>query len=122
MDSFNIPQYTASPSELEEEVLKEGSFHINLIKTSAISWNCANCYYDGNEKDHKCSASELASNNCAQKLANCMRAVAEPLLINHFGEAIIEDVFKQYQQILTHHMSKEKNEFVNVTISMTRKM
>ncbi|XP_028777971.1 salicylate carboxymethyltransferase [Neltuma alba] len=123
VDSFNIPQYTPSPSEVEEEVLKEGSFEINRIAVSAVSWD-ATYHNDWNTMENdEFSASEILASDCGHNVAKCMRAVAEPLLINHFGsEAIIEDVFKEYQEILTHYMSKKKTEFINVTLWMSRKV
>ena len=57
-DSFNIPQYTPSPFEVESQVKKE---------------------------------------------------------------AIIDEVFSRYGEIVASRMSKEKTEFVNVTVSVTRK-
>ncbi|KAF2290780.1 hypothetical protein GH714_015429 [Hevea brasiliensis] len=53
----------------------------------------------------------------------CMRAVAEPLLIGHFGfgEAIIDDVFRRYKAIIADRMGKGKTEFVNVVVAMTKK-
>ena len=117
MDSFNIPQYTPSPSEVKWEVLKEGLFTINLLEATEVNWNA---YQNWNAYDSESSQSE-ASCDGGYNVAKCMRAVAEPLLLSHFGEAIIEEVFSRYQDILTDRMSKEKTEFVNVTISMTRK-
>ncbi|KAI4356022.1 hypothetical protein L6164_000076 [Bauhinia variegata] len=39
LDSFNIPQYTPSPSEVKLEVEKEGSFFIHCLETSEVNWN-----------------------------------------------------------------------------------
>ncbi|XP_054793942.1 S-adenosyl-L-methionine:benzoic acid/salicylic acid carboxyl methyltransferase 3-like [Prosopis cineraria] len=105
VDSFNIPQYTPSPSEVEQEIVKQGSFSINSMEVSAVNWN---------------AKSEVVSDG-GYSVTKCMRAVAEPLLISHFGERIVEEAFKRYQEILTDHMSKEKTEFINVTLSVTRK-
>ncbi|KAJ1408852.1 SAM dependent carboxyl methyltransferase [Sesbania bispinosa] len=85
MNSFNIPLYTPSPSEVKLEVLKEGSFTINCLEVSENAYE-----YDDDSDRHKVAT-------------KCMRAVVESLLVNHFGEAIIEEVFRQYQQILTDH-------------------
>ncbi|XP_017969722.1 PREDICTED: salicylate carboxymethyltransferase isoform X2 [Theobroma cacao] len=52
--------------------------------------------------------------------AKCIRAVTEPLLASHFGEAIIDEVFRRYRDIVADRMSKEKTEFVNVTISLIK--
>ncbi|KAI9081277.1 hypothetical protein K1719_036777 [Acacia pycnantha] len=119
VDSFNIPQYTPSPSEVEREVVKQGSFSINRVEVSAVNWNA---YDDAgwNTKNSEFSESEVASDG-GYNVAKCMRAVAEPLLISHFGESVIEEVFRRYQEILTDRMSKEKTEFINVTLSVTRK-
>jgi len=110
MEGFNIPQYTPSPSEVEFEVEKEGSFTITGMEVSVVPWNAND---DGNLSE--------SLRNGGYNVAKCMRAVAEPLLISHFGEAIVEEVFDRYQQILTKTMSEEKNHFVNVTISLVRK-
>ena len=110
MDTFNIPQYTPSPSEVKLEVLSEGSFTINRLDVSEVNWNAF---------DFESGKSESLSDG-GYNVAQCMRAVAEPLLVSHFGEHIIEEVFSRYQQILTDRMSKEKTEFINVTISLTR--
>lgn len=54
-------------------------------------------------------------------LAHNMRAVAESMLVSHFGEAITDELFSRYQEILSDRMSKEKTKFTIVTISLTRK-
>ncbi|KAF5454419.1 hypothetical protein F2P56_024086 [Juglans regia] len=102
MDSFNIPQYTPSPSEVKSEVLKEGSFSIDCLEVSEVNWSVYN-------------------NNDGYNVAQCMRAVAEPLLVSHFGEAIIEEVFSRYREILSDRISKENTCFVNVIVSLIKK-
>ncbi|KAI3500031.1 hypothetical protein L1887_35846 [Cichorium endivia] len=111
MDSFNIPQYTPCAKEISNEVDKEGSFTINRLEISEVNWDA---YADNNPNPLKNSVR-------GYNVANCMRAVAEPLLVSHFGESIIEEVFIRYRNIITDRMSKEKTEFINVTVSMTRK-
>ncbi|KAE8703819.1 Salicylate carboxymethyltransferase [Hibiscus syriacus] len=53
-------------------------------------------------------------------VAKCMRAVAEPLIVSHFGEAIVDQVFQRYREIIADRMSKEKTEFVNVIVSLIK--
>ncbi|KAK7360052.1 hypothetical protein VNO77_02024 [Canavalia gladiata] len=117
LDSFNIPQYTPSTSEVKREVFKEGSFAINRAEVSEVNWNALD---DWNALDCESERSELFGGD-GYNVAQCMRAVAEPLLVSHFGEAIIEDVFNRYQQILADRMSKEKTKFINVTVLLIRK-
>ncbi|GMY12107.1 salicylate carboxymethyltransferase-like [Fagus crenata] len=111
MDSFNIPQYTPSPSEVKFEVLKGGHFSIDRLEVSAVKWN---------DYDNEFSPSDAFSDD-GYSVAKCMRAVAEPLLVSHFGDAIIEEVFRRYREIIADRISKEKTQFINVTISVTKR-
>ncbi|KAJ7953040.1 Salicylate O-methyltransferase [Quillaja saponaria] len=83
LDSFNIPRYTPTPSEVQLDVIKEGSFAINRLETSELNWNVY---------DSEFSLPE-AMNDGGYNVAKYMRAVAEPLLVSHFGEGIIDEVF-----------------------------
>ncbi|KAI3726515.1 hypothetical protein L1987_66313 [Smallanthus sonchifolius] len=111
MDSFNIPQYTPSSKEVSNEVEKEGSFMIDCLEVSEVNWDAST---DDNlnlsEKDEQ-----------GYNMGKCMRAVAEPLVLSHFGESIIEEVFERYMNNIKISMSKEKNKLINVTVSLTRK-
>ncbi|CAJ2646456.1 unnamed protein product [Trifolium pratense] len=118
MDTFNIPQYAPSSSKVKLEILKEGSFTIDRLEVTEIHWNA---YNDWNDTNFESSLPKSRIDG-AINVTNCMRAVAEPLLANHFGEAIIDEVFVRYQEILVDRMSKEKTEFINVSISMTKKV
>nr|WKU83437.1 O-methyltransferase 1 [Hamelia patens] len=112
LDSFNIPQYTPSPTEVRSLVEMEGSFMVDRLEATEIHWNA----YDSEffEFDE--------FNDGGYNVAKCMRAVAEPLLVSHFGEEIIEEVFSRYKKILADRMSKEKTQFINVIISLTKRM
>ncbi|KAK4434005.1 Salicylate carboxymethyltransferase [Sesamum alatum] len=110
LDSFNIPQYTPSLSEVKTEVEKEGSFTINCLEASEIAWAaCGGSGFYSPEGDD------------GYDVAKCMRSVAEPLLVEHFGELVIDQLFENYRNILSDRMSKEDTKFINVTVSMTRK-
>ncbi|GLU19855.1 hypothetical protein SLE2022_360790 [Rubroshorea leprosula] len=111
LDSFNIPQYTPSPAEVESEVVKEGTFAIDQLEVTGVNWNA-------------CSSGEFSQSDAFKdggyNVAKFMRAVAEPLLASHFGEAIIDEVFERYREIVADRISKEWTEFVNVTISLKK--
>ncbi|OIW20828.1 hypothetical protein TanjilG_23988 [Lupinus angustifolius] len=117
IDTFNIPYYNPSPSEVNLEVLNEGSFTINRLEVFEVNWNA---YDNWNALEYESAKSE-SFNDSGYNVAQCMRAIAEPMLVNHFGKAIIEEVFSRYQAILNDCMSKEETKFINVTISLTRK-
>ncbi|KAF8405265.1 hypothetical protein HHK36_010166 [Tetracentron sinense] len=107
VDSFNIPQYTPSPMEVMYEIKKEGSFAVDRLEISEVNWSGGD--------------STLDNFTSGYSVANCMRAVAESLLVSHFGKAIIDKLFQRYREIIADRMSKEKTEFINVVVSMTRK-
>uniref|UniRef100_A0A5B7B8V2 Putative Salicylate O-methyltransferase n=1 Tax=Davidia involucrata TaxID=16924 RepID=A0A5B7B8V2_DAVIN len=111
MDSFNIPQYTPSPIEVKSEVQNEGSFAVDRLEVTEVNWNAyANEFCPSD-----------AFKDGGYNVAKCMRAVAEPLLVSHFGEDIIDQVFHRYREIVASRISKERTEFVNVVVSLTKK-
>ncbi|KAL0368052.1 UNVERIFIED_CONTAM: Salicylate carboxymethyltransferase [Sesamum calycinum] len=115
LGSFNIPQYTPSLSEVKTEVEKEGSFTINHLEVSEIAWAaCGGGGFYSPEYSGK-------GIDDGYNVAKCMRSVAEPLLVEHFGELVIDQLFENYRNILSDRMSKEDTKFINVTVSMTRK-
>ncbi|EEF40813.1 Benzoate carboxyl methyltransferase, putative [Ricinus communis] len=111
-DSFNIPKYTPSPFEVKSQIEAEGSFAIDCLEVSEVSWNA----YE-NEVNIPDACKDGGHN-----VAKCIRAVAEPLLIGHFGfdRVITDQVFNRYRLIITDRMAKEKTNFVNITVSMTK--
>lgn len=103
MNSFNIPAYNPSPAEVKYIVEKEGSFTINCLETSEI---------------HRFSSDDEKYN-----MVKSFRAVAEPLLVSHFGrdELNMDHVFHKYNEVVANDFQeKEKIMFVNVTVSLTK--
>jgi jasmonate O-methyltransferase len=80
LNTFNLPVYYPSSSEVKLEVLTEGSFTINQLEASEVN---------------------LSELDDGYNLAQCIRAVAEPLLISHFGRDITKEVFNRFQKIVT---------------------
>ncbi|XP_069153309.1 S-adenosyl-L-methionine:benzoic acid/salicylic acid carboxyl methyltransferase 2-like [Solanum lycopersicum] len=103
VDSFNIPLYNPSPSEVMYIVEKERSFTIDILKTSEIQRNSCD--------DEK------------YNMAKSFRSVAEPLLVSYFGhdELNMDQVFHKYNQVIANdRKAMEKIMFVNVTVSLTK--
>ncbi|XP_021746350.1 salicylate carboxymethyltransferase-like [Chenopodium quinoa] len=108
LNKFNIPIYTPSATELRFLVEKEGSFTLNEDHVSEVSWE----------------ANDLNKNSSTAvhyDFVKCVRSVAEPFLILHFGETIIEEIFLRYTELVQVSVAKEKSVFINVTVSLTRK-
>lgn len=115
MRAFNIPQYMPSPAEVKLEVLKEGSFSIDRLEVSEVDWSGKKKMENGRRSRNGDRDGEGYS------VAKCMRAVAEPMLISHFGRGIMEDVFGRYRLLIEDRMAKESTNFINVTVSLTRR-
>lgn len=88
LESFNYPIYTPCVEEVRQVIGREGSFSIHRLETSHISWSV------GYENDNK--GLELNKHARAKNVANNIRAVSESLLANHFGSAIMDDLFHRY--------------------------
>ncbi|CAJ2635633.1 unnamed protein product [Trifolium pratense] len=118
LNTFNIPWYTPSPSEVKLQVVTEGSFSIDRLEVFEVNWNTLN-----NEKtfDSEVEISDGYIVAQGMRVAQGIRAIFESLLVSHFGEAIIEEIFNRFGKILIDRMSKEINKFFFVTISLTRK-
>ena len=56
--------------------------------------------------------------------AKSMRAVTESMLVNHFGEEIIDDLFEKLAENVEEEElpSKEEMNHANFTLSMTKKV
>lgn len=114
VDSFNIPVYTPSLTEVKSIVLNEGRFRIDRLEVSKINWNV---FEDRNDQ-YNCDIIE--SNIAVDKdynYAKCMRSVVESLLVRHFGQSIIHELFIRYEQIIKDYMLKEEIGNINLTIS-----
>ncbi|KAI8019826.1 Salicylate carboxymethyltransferase [Camellia lanceoleosa] len=92
---------------------KDGSFTIDRLEVSRVDWNAC--------KTELCpSSTDQEFKEDGYDVAKCMRAVAESLLVSHFGVEIIDEVFERYKKIVADRMAKERTEFFNVIVSMTR--
>ena len=98
------------PSKVKAEIAKEGSFSIDRLEVSEVNWNAYDTGF----------ITSNALNDGGYSVAKRIRAVAEPLLSIHFGEGIIDEVFRRYREIVADCMSKEKIEFIDVTVSITK--
>ncbi|OWM90098.1 hypothetical protein CDL15_Pgr006419 [Punica granatum] len=114
VDMFNILHYKPCPSDVEAEVLKEGSFSIDRLEVSGPDWIAIDKEFGqrSNREDEEVGV---------YGTMRCMRAVAEPMLISHFGEGIMEDLFHRYRLVIIQQIAKEKTELINVTVSPTRR-
>ena len=96
LESFNYPIYYPCVEEVRQVIEREGSFNIHQLETSHISWSV------GYENDNK--GLEFNKHARAKNVANNIRAVSESLLANHFGSAIMDDLFHRFTIKISAHL------------------
>ena len=107
---LQYPSIHIIASKLKSKVLKGGYFSIDRLEVFAVKCN---------DHDSRFNPSIVFSDD-GYNVAKCMRVVVGLLLATHFGDAIIVEVFYRYRKIIADCISKEKTQFIKVTISMTK--
>ncbi|XP_042486379.1 probable jasmonic acid carboxyl methyltransferase 2 isoform X3 [Macadamia integrifolia] len=113
VDSFNLPFYMPSRKEVEDVVCVDGSFYLDQLDIFDVNW-------DGSDDDDN-KGFMFDRFISGKKVAKYVRAVAEPLIACHFGDAIIDILFKRYIEYVSEHLSKEEGKYVNFVISLRGK-
>lgn len=60
-------------------------------------------------------------NGHGKNTAKVIRAITEPLLTSHFGDSIIDVLFKKYEKHVTKHLAIKKTRQFTIVISLTKK-
>ncbi|KAI0504004.1 hypothetical protein KFK09_014951 [Dendrobium nobile] len=103
VNTFNLPFYAPLMEEVKSIIEMEGSFHVGQTQTFESNWD---------PFDDSTDNFVINSTLSGQNVAKYIRAVLEPLLISHFGDDIIEDLFSRYAQNIARHISIEKAKIV----------
>ncbi|XP_009596411.1 probable caffeine synthase MTL3 isoform X1 [Nicotiana tomentosiformis] len=115
LDKFNLPLYAPSTKELKQIIEKEGSFKLLHLETFKLKWD-SNMASDSEKEailfDEKSKAKYIAGN---------MRAVQESILVEHFGEEIMDDLFKRYGKKAIEYMKNGKGNINNVVMSLVKR-
>ncbi|KAL5722413.1 hypothetical protein ACHQM5_005936 [Ranunculus cassubicifolius] len=110
--SFNVPWFAPSCTELRKIIGNEGSFQLDLLETFEANWDAS----DVPENE------DFVFNNItsAESVANTIRAVSQSMIVDHFGEEIINHLFHRYAKHVSDQLLTEKIKFVNLVICMTK--
>uniref|UniRef100_A0A2N9FDC0 Uncharacterized protein n=1 Tax=Fagus sylvatica TaxID=28930 RepID=A0A2N9FDC0_FAGSY len=111
LDTFNLPYYAPTIEEVKKVIEAEGSFTLHKLEAFKMDWDT---YIKKANKGLDKQAREAI-------IAKDIRAVGEPILASHFGEAAMEDLFRRFKEVVLDHMEKENCEYVNLVISLTKK-
>ncbi|CAN6170415.1 unnamed protein product [Urochloa humidicola] len=113
LDSFYIPVYSPSVGEVVAVVEQSALFNMNHVKLFETNWDP----YDDSESDVVHDSIRSGVN-----VSKCIRAVMEPLIASHFGETILDRLFKEYARRVAKHLEKEKTKHVVIVLSMKKVM
>ncbi|KAK3226584.1 hypothetical protein Dsin_006446 [Dipteronia sinensis] len=85
LDTFNVPSYAASLEEIQHVIERERSYNINLLEKFELSWDAGSIDINGdNNLDTR-----------VKQALKVIRFVTEPILASHFGNSIMDDLFKR---------------------------
>jgi jasmonate O-methyltransferase len=113
LDSFNLPYYAPSVKEVKALINKNGLFDVEHIKLFESNWDPQDDSEGGVVVD--CASS-------GANVAQCIRAVLEPLIVDHFGEDIIEELFTVYASNIANHLEKAKAKYPIIMVSLKKAM
>ncbi|KAG8480797.1 hypothetical protein CXB51_025517 [Gossypium anomalum] len=119
VDSFNIPHYTPCKEEIAEIVKREGSFDMKRLQVFKVNDSAV---VSREEQLHNQDLDFNVYLEMGKKTANIMRAVSEPLLCSHFGDAIMDNLFTR---LATHfadgHSNLKFDKVITIVVSLTKK-
>ncbi|XP_051216596.1 anthranilate O-methyltransferase 2 isoform X1 [Lolium perenne] len=113
LDSFNVPYYAPSVKEVKTFINKNSIFDIEHIKLFESNWDPQ----DDSEGDVVLDCAISGAN-----VAKCIRAVLEPLIVDHFGEDIIEELFMVYASNVAKHLEKGKGKYPIIMVYLKKSM
>lgn len=113
LDSFNIPSYCPTAEEVRQVIQEEGSFDIQRLETIRTDWvKNINVGDDDSFIDHM--------ETRAEAVAKYVRAVAEQILKSQFGEAVMDELFRRFQNKVVRLYGVEKLELANLVMYITK--
>ncbi|KAI7744325.1 hypothetical protein M8C21_032741 [Ambrosia artemisiifolia] len=116
INSFNVPLYFPCEDEVRNVVGCERSFSLESIEVFKHNWNVAEDTDIRNMND----SNELSQVH-TKKISRQFRAILEPLLISHFGNSIIDMLFKMFEKHVAEYLSKKKHSGCFLTVSLIKK-
>ncbi|KAM3364395.1 hypothetical protein ACQJBY_014624 [Aegilops geniculata] len=111
LDSFNLPIYAPSVNEVKEVVAQNGLFNISHIKLFESNWDP----HDDSEGGEVQNSVQSGIN-----IAKSLRAVFGPLLAKHFGESLLNKLFKNCANYAAQHLERGEGKYLLICVSLKR--
>ena len=97
--------------EVKAIVEQSQQFRMNHIKLFETNWDP----YDDSQGNDVRNSAQSGINS-----SKSLRAVMEPLFASHFGESVLDELFKKFAYYVEVHLDKEKTKYSVITLSLTR--
>ncbi|XP_039035178.1 salicylate carboxymethyltransferase-like [Hibiscus syriacus] len=112
-ENFNLPYYAASREEVKSVIEAQGSFELQKMEVFNLDWDDYIKKGDVNQV--------LDESARAAIIAKDIRAVGEPILSSHFGEDIMDELFRRFEVDVFDYMDAHQCQYVNIVMSLIKK-
>jgi hypothetical protein len=107
LDSYDMHFYAPSADEIEGEVDKEGSFELERLEMLEV------------KKDKGNTEGDISY---GKAVAKTVRAVQESMLVQHFGEKILDKLFDTYCRMVDDELAKEDIRPITFVVVLRKKL
>ncbi|KAF7100514.1 hypothetical protein CFC21_102020 [Triticum aestivum] len=112
LNSFNLPFYGPSLTEVKMVIKQSGLFDINHVELFESNWDP----HDNSESNEVRDPLRSGMN-----VSKSLRAVMEPLFTSHFGESMLDKLFDKFTYNVAEHLAREKTKYSIIFLSLKRK-
>ena len=111
VESFNLPLYGPSVTEVKEVVMENHLFNMDGIKLFEANWDP----FDDSE-----GAEVENSTRNSINFAKCIRSVMKSIIVHQFGETIVDPLFEEFRCLVAQHLEKEKSKQAIIALSLKK--
>ncbi|XP_065050077.1 anthranilate O-methyltransferase 2-like [Musa acuminata AAA Group] len=111
--TFNLPYYAPSMEEVKAVIHREDLFDLEQEQIFEANWDP----FDDSDDDSAAFDSIVSGKN----VAGYVRAAFQPLIEEHFGDAILDELFSIYAANVSRHLLQQKSKHYLFVISLKKK-
>ncbi|RWW53748.1 hypothetical protein BHE74_00039723 [Ensete ventricosum] len=111
--TFNLPHYSPSMEEVKAVIRREDLFDLEQAHIFEVNWDP----FDDSDDDSAAFDSIISGKN----VTGYVRAAVQPLIAEHFGDAILDELFSIYGANVSRHLLQRKSKHYVFVISLKKK-